>query len=49
MYTDLVPKLQAIEPEISAPMTFYADNEEGVMVMENLKKMNYYIIDKQKG
>ena len=49
MYSDLIPKLQKLEPRLSAPKTFFADHEEGIIIMENLKKKGYYIIDKQKG
>ena len=49
MYSDIIPRLQKLEPKLSAPKTFFSDIEEGVMMMENLKTMGFYIIDKQKG
>ena len=49
MYTDLVPKLHELESRISTPKTFFADEEEGIMIMENLKKMDFYIINKETG
>ena len=49
MYMDLVPKLSKLEPKLRGPRTFYGDNDEGVMIMENLKKVGYTIIGKEKG
>ena len=50
MYADLVPRMQQMEPRVSAPRTFFADSEAGVLMMENLKKLGYYIPeDKVKG
>ncbi len=50
MYADLVPRMQLMEPKVSAPKTFFADAKAGVMMMENLKKLGYYIPeDKVKG
>ncbi len=49
MYTDIMPKLKRLEPKLNAPATYYASLEEGVMMMENLKKMGYDIIGAQRG
>ncbi len=49
MYMDLVPKLSKLEPGLKGPLTYYGDNDEGVMLMENLKKVGYGIIGKEKG
>ena len=49
MYTDLIPKLSRLDSALSCPKTYFADNEEGIIVMENLKKKDFYIIDKQTG
>ncbi len=49
MYTDIMPKLKRLEPRLNTPATYYASLEEGVMMMENLKKMGYDIIGTQRG
>ncbi len=48
MYTDIMPKLRRLEPRLNALATYYASLEEGIMMMENLKKMDYDIIGTQR-
>ncbi len=49
MYTLVIPRLRELDPRIAAPRTFYADDGQGVMVMENLKTRGYTIPDRIKG
>ena len=53
MYTEIVPALNKMieDPShyITVPKSFYSDSENGILVMDNLKKKNYFMIDKVVG
>lgn len=55
MYQKVMPALMKIErdhnltPTLSIPLCFYGDEEEGVLVMENLKTLGYYMTDMKEG
>jgi hypothetical protein len=49
MYSIILPALSAMDPTITAPKCYYADDEAGVIIMENLKISGFDIADKTKG
>ena len=49
MYTDIVPALQKIDSGLKVPDCYLADDDKGIMVMENLRKKDFYMGDKIKG
>ena len=54
MYTDIVPKINQVAGKfglegVPAPRSYYANSEEGFLVMEDLKEQGYVIMDKAKG
>ena len=53
MYKEMIPLLNAEidDPErrIRVPKTFYADHEEGILIMEDLKLRGFYMPDKIAG
>jgi hypothetical protein len=49
LYTDLIPKLRRLDPSITVPECYYGNAEEGILVMEDLKKQGYATIDKTVG
>ena len=53
MYTEMVPNINKLlkdqDEQILIPKTFYADYENGLLIMENLKKLGYVMIDKAIG
>ena len=55
MYQRLLPALAKIEEKnqlttkLSAPASFYGNSGEGVLVMEDLRVLGYYLVDKAKG
>ena len=53
MYKTIIPRLHELQAEsqtpISAPKCFYAEETEGVLIMENLKMDQFELIDKTQG
>ena len=49
MYSKVLPGLKALDSNVESPDAFYVNEDEGVMVMENLKTKGYGIPDKDKG
>ena len=49
MYADIAPKLQKLNGKLSTPRTYFADVDNGIMVMENLKLKEYNLKDKVEG
>ena len=55
IYSDLIPKWQAIRGKLenakplAIPKSFLTSKEDGVLVMENLKKQGYKMLDRMNG
>ena len=49
MYGTLLPSMVSLDPLVSVPATFYADDDEDVIVMENLKAKGFDIEEKTRG
>ena len=49
MYGTLLPSMVSLDPLVSVPATFYADEGEDVIVMENLKAKGFDIEEKTRG
>ncbi len=49
IYTDLLPKLRALEPKLNPPKTFYSDCGEGILVMGDLRREGYKMVNVVEG
>lgn len=53
MYEQIIPKLEALKKDsskcIAVPKVYYADAENGILVMEHLKMKGFDIMDKKIG
>ena len=55
MYDKILPALAKLEEEkkfakrISAPKAFFVSLDDGIIVMENLKKQDYFMIHRKDG
>ena len=48
-YTDIFPRLMALEPGLNPPKTFYSDSEQGILVMEDLRREGYKMVNVVQG